>query len=427
MSETIPVKMNHHALRIGWYADKYFLRTQEILSKDFYDHKVHYQYFPRKDVILCGVNHVREIFKKCIGYYKDREKAWSMFQNLQAINPYEPDKTNHNIYNLNDWLDSLWVDKSDEVEIYMAREGTEIKSMEPVIGLIGNPKYFAHLETPTLGILAQQSAVATSVSDVVKMLNSNQSLLFFPARFRHYVINQASDGYAAVVGGSKFLSTDSNGEYLGYSEIETIPHLLIAAYGGNTALAALKFDEYIDSNIDRVILVDWKNDCIGTTLQVLSAYLIKSLCWSGKEEIINDPISSRHFIRDHSHMIKDVIGKGKGKVFGVRFDTSGNLVDKTFAYESYKGVCPELVKKARYEFDELGLQDLKIIVSGGFDIEKIEKFQNLNTPVDSYGIWSSIVNNFTVDFTADAVTLDGKSNAKIGRELKDWSKMTHII
>ena len=38
-----------------------------------------------------------------------------------------------------------------------------------------------------------------------------------------------------------------------------------------------------------------------------------------------------------------------------------------------------------------------------------------------FGIGSSIVNKFTVDFTADAVTLDGKPNAKIGRGLMNWS------
>jgi len=40
---TIPFtpKIPDNALRIGYYSDKYFLRTQEILMKDDYNHKVH--------------------------------------------------------------------------------------------------------------------------------------------------------------------------------------------------------------------------------------------------------------------------------------------------------------------------------------------------------------------------------------------------
>jgi len=431
--ENLP-KFNVNAMRMGWYADKYFLRTQEILSKDNYDGIVHYQYFPRKNCVVCGIPHVIDILKKCIGYYSNRNEAWQLFsaiKNFNVTGDIDSDLM-ANQYLLA--LENLWISKSHEVEIFSVKEGSEVLNMEPVIGLIGNPKYFAHLETPTLGVLAQQSAVATSVRRVLQALNPNQSLLFFPARFRHYA-SQAPDGYAAVVGGVKHMSTDSNGEYWGYSGIGTIPHLLIAAYEGNTALAALKFDEYIDPNIDRVILVDWDNDCIETTLQVILAMIqryfllnpwaadkgsMKQYCENIRKlstyEIIKE-------IRSYSHHFKGVIGKGKGKIFGVRFDTSGSLVDKTFTFESYKGVCPELVKKARAEFNDLGLHDLKIIVSGGFDLEKIERFQNLNTPVDIFGIGSSIVNKFTVDFTADAVTLNGVHNAKVGRGIGDWSKM----
>jgi nicotinate phosphoribosyltransferase len=429
-------KVNINALRIGYYSDKYFLRTQEILMKDNYDHKVHYQYFPRKDCVVCGIPQVLNIFEKCIGYYKDREKAWKYFRVMQNVDVYNCSK--HDIlgfYDLNEALNKLWVSKLNEVEVFAINEGSKVKNMEPVIGVIGNPKYFAHLETATLGVLAQQSAVATSVRSVVDSLNPNQSMLFFPARFRHYN-SQAQDGYAATVGGSKLMSTDANNAYWGYGDgIGTIPHIIIAAYGGNTALAALKFDEMIDPNVDRTILVDWDNDVIKTTLEVVLAMYVNRVskrrnyfdlineCKSLKKSSI---ILLEHQLRDMAHHIPEIIGKGKGKIYGVRFDTSGSLVDKTFTFESYKGVCAELVKKARITFDELGLKDLKIIVSGGFDNEKIDKFQELKVPVDMFGIGSSIVNKFTVDFTADAVTLDGKDNSKVGRKLMNWDRLTPV-
>jgi nicotinate phosphoribosyltransferase len=428
-------KIPDNALRIGYYSDKYFLRTQEILMKDDYNHKVHYQYFPRKNCVVCGIHQVLQIFESCIGFYANRPKAWELFSKLQKIDVFNCDFNEiREFYQLNDELNCMWTSARHLVEIYAINEGSEVKNMQPVIGLIGNPKYFAHLETATLGVLAQQSAVATSVRRVVDKLLDWQTMLFFPARFRHYN-SQAPDGYAATIGGISAVSTDANGEYWGYDGIGTIPHLLIAAYGGNTSLAALKFDEIIDPKIDRVILVDWDNDVIKTSLEVIIAMIKKqnkSLTGDGLREyceiLRNDPI---HLIiqrcRDNSHMFSNVIGKGKGKLFGVRFDTSGALVDKSLYPYSYKGVTPELVKKARQVFDEIGLQDLKIIVSGGFDSEKIERFQELQTPVDSFGIGSSIVNKFHVDFTADAVTLDGEHNAKVGRKLMEWEKMNLVI
>lgn len=83
--------------------------------------------------------------------------------------------------------------------------------------------------------------------------------------------------------------------------------------------------------------------------------------------------------------------------------------------ESSLGVCPELVWKARNSFDDMGMKDLKIIVSGGFNTDKIALFEKLKVPVDSYGVGSSLLKE-KVDITADIVEVDGKPCAKIGRQ-----------
>lgn len=424
-------KINYHAHRIGYYADKYFLRTQEILIKDKYEGIVHYQYFPRKDCIVCGIDHVIQLLKNCIGYYKDRDLAWELFKEMQAIDIYNcSDDELKQFKLLKDQLENLWVSEYHSCKVFAVKEGSHVKNMEPVIGIIGNPKYFIHLETATLGVLAQQSAVATSVRRVIDNLNENQTMLFFPARFRHYN-SQAPDGYAASIGGGKLMSTDANGEYWGYNGIGTIPHALIAAYGGNTAYAAYKFDEMIDPSISRTILVDWDNDCIKTTLEVILMMINVSL-YTLETSIKNSCLLNREkprytlekLCRDYSHIIPTVIGEGKGKIAGVRFDTSGSQTDFGINQWGEKGVCKELVYTARKVFDELNMKDLKIIVSGGFDDAKIGEFKNV--PYDMVGIGSSIVNKFTVDFTADAVMLNGLANAKIGRKLMDWTNLCKI-
>jgi nicotinate phosphoribosyltransferase len=60
---------------------------------------------------------------------------------------------------------------------------------------------------------------------------------------------------------------------------------------------------------------------------------------------------------------------------------------------------------------------VKIVVSGGFDTEKIRSFEELGAPVDSYGVGSSLLQGKN-DFTADVVRVGGRDCAKAGRSYK---------
>ena len=86
------------------------------------------------------------------------------------------------------------------------------------------------------------------------------------------------------------------------------------------------------------------------------------------------------------------------------------------------GVCPELVYRARQMFDEHGLHNLKIIVSGGFDVERIELFEKLAVPVDSYGVGSSLFKE-KIDVTADVIMVEGKPCAKVGRKAGNFERL----
>ena len=57
---------------------------------------------------------------------------------------------------------------------------------------------------------------------------------------------QAGSGYAAYIGGAVAVSTDEQGEWWGSRGLGTVPHALIAVYGGDTTVATLKFDEYVN-------------------------------------------------------------------------------------------------------------------------------------------------------------------------------------
>src|SRR5204862_5822221 len=165
--------------------------------------------------------------------------------------------------------------------------------------------------------------------------------------------------------------------------IGTVPHALVAAYGGDTVLASQKFAEHSDPSIRLITLVDFDNDCVGTSLQVARA--------------LGD------------------------RLYGVRLDTSETLVDKSVIPQmgTFKptGVNPALVRNVRRALDGGGFGHVKIVVSGGFTVEKIREFEQQKIPVDAYGVGSSLFQG-RFDFTADVVMLEGKPCAKIGRAFR---------
>ena len=106
------------------------------------------------------------------------------------------------------------------------------------------------------------------------------------------------------------------------------------------------------------------------------------------------------------------------KLWGVRLDTSEMLVDRALWEEmgDFKptGVNERLVQKVRAALDDDGFEHVKIVVSGGFTIEKISEFEQKGVPVDAYGVGSSLIRGSN-DFTADIVLTDGRPAAKVGR------------
>src|SRR2546427_8240840 len=78
------------------------------------------------------------------------------------------------------------------------------------------------------------------------------------------------------------------------------------------------------------------------------------------------------------------------------------------------GVNPQLVWNVRRALDREGFHGVKIVVSGGFTVEKIRHFEEQGVPVDMYGVGSSLFQG-RFDFTADVVRVEGKPVAKVGR------------
>ena len=69
--------------------------------------------------------------------------------------------------------------------------------------------------------------------------------------------------------------------------------------------------------------------------------------------------------------------------------------------------------------------DVKIVVSGGFNAERIRAFEAAHVPVDAYGVGSALIRGSN-DFTADVVLVDGRPCAKVGREYRPNPRLTPV-
>jgi len=275
----------------------------------------------------------------------------------------------------------LCSDDWDSLTVHALYDGDEISPWETVMTIEGDYTLFAHLETCYLGVLARRTLISTNVRRVVEAARG-KPILFFPARHDHHRV-QTGDGYAAHVAGAIGVSTDAQASWWGGRGIGTVPHALIAAYGGNTVLAATKFAESAPEDVNVVVLVDFENDSVRTSLEVARA-----------------------------------MGE---RLWGVRLDTSRTLVDRSLWNEmgdfDPRGVNERLVRKVRDALDENGFERVRIVVSGGFDVERIREFEAKDVPVDSYGVGSSLIRGDN-DFTADIVLTDGLPSAKVGRSYR---------
>jgi nicotinate phosphoribosyltransferase len=125
--------------------------------------------------------------------------------------------------------------------------------------------------------------------------------------------------------------------------------------------------------------------------------------------------------------VADALGE---RLWGVRLDTSELMVDRSLWHEmgSFKptGVNPVLVEKVREALDAAGHTGVHIVVSGGFDAEKIRHFESLGAAVDAYGVGSSLVRGAN-DFTADVVRVEGRDCVKAGRRFRPNPRLERVL
>jgi nicotinate phosphoribosyltransferase len=422
-------KLDSERMRAGWYSDKYFENITGMLQAlalrgyrfgghsermaalgvdprdvNIGDLEVEMQWFTRRRPfsVVAGVDKALAMLQLCTGY----------LEGATFVNTYE----------------QLEVEAVQDG--VLARYDGDPRDVRPVLKVRGRYRDFALLETPTLGALTRATRIATNVYNVL-VAARGKGVLFFPARFDAHEV-QAADGYAYNIAVQRYnrdygrqvrpvISTDAQGDWWGSLGGGTIAHAAIAAFLGDTVECMLAFAETRPVEIPRVALVDFDNDCVGTSLAVMDAM------WARYRELTD---AGRH---DDAR---------RYRLFGVRPDTGGTVRDVSVPPLGDKkldlGVNPRLVFALRHAIDgawtrwslppewEQRARDwcrhVRIVVTGGFDAAKIREFEQLGVPADIYGVGSSLFSNSDEegtnnDFTADIVRV------KVGGEWRELAKV----
>lgn len=332
-------------IKSGVYTDAYFTRAREVLRQEKRVPTVVMQFTGKDEGWVSGVDEAIAMFKLCAD-------DWSALT-VQAL-----------------------------------YEGDSYESWDTVLTIEGPYDNFGFLETLCLGVLGRRTRICTNAKMLCEAAQS-KPVMFFGARDDVYA-TQPGDGYAAMVGGVKLVSTPAQASLFGGNAVGTIPHALIAAFGGDTVKATKRFAEAIQG-VDVIALVDYDNDCVKASLEVARAF--------------------------------------DGQLWGVRLDTAENMVDKSIipqmgAFEP-TGVNASLVWNVRNALDAEGFGDVKIVVSGGFNEERIQAFEEEGVPVDAYGVGAALYDG-RFDFTADVVQVNGKPEAKAGRRLRENPRLERV-
>ncbi len=272
---------------------------------------------------------------------------------------------------LNDVLKLL---EGMKVDLYAMPEGTLFFPHEPVMVVVGNYLEFARFETTMLGFICHSSGVSTKAFKA-KLAAGDKSILSFGTRRQHPAL-AAMIERAAFIGGVDGVSNFAAEKYLGIESVGTMPHALIICFGDQVK-AWRAYNEIVDERVPRTMLIDTYCD-------------------------------------EKSEAVRAV--ENVERVDAVRLDTPS----------SRRGNIRKIIEEVRWELKIRGREDVKIVLSGGLDIDDVYELRDV---VDSFGVGTSIAGAEPIDFSMDIVERNGVFAAKRGKRsgmkqvYRDWEKL----
>ena len=222
----------------AWLSDRYFQRTAATLAHAGRSPRVTMQLFAKQRGIVAGVLEVIRMLQ------------------TELAEP-SPDGGHHSLH---------------DFTIETLLDGDPIAPWETVMWIEGPYVAFAHLETPYLGVLARRSLVASNVRRVIDAA-AGKPVIYMGARHDDWRV-QTPDGFAAMVGGAGAVSSHAGGAWWGARGVGTMPHAMIACFGGDVAAASVAFGRYVrahEPGTQVIALVDYNNDCAGDAVAAARA------------------------------------------------------------------------------------------------------------------------------------------------------------
>lgn len=233
--------------------------------------------------------------------------------------------------------------------VYAMPEGSLFKQVEPLLIVEGTYYDFATYETALLGILRHSSSISTKAARV-KLRALDKPVIFFGLRAVHPAIAPMVDR-AAYIGGLDGVAGEFSEETLKLKPTGTMPHALMLAVG-DSERAWRAFDEAVEPEVPRIVLVDTFDD---------------------------ERVETMKAVR--------VFGE---RLAGVRLDTPS----------SRRGNMKKIVQEIRWTLSLEGYKNVRIMVSGGLDEDRIEELKDV---VDAFGVGTSIAFPPSVDLSMDIV------------------------
>jgi len=357
------------------YADKYFLRSKEILQKHNLNPKVKLQVFIRKG--------------DC--------KVYGISEAVDLINTYAP-----------------------SAKIWALSDGDQIDPCETVMVIEAPVQDIIDLETMYLGVISSATTIMNDKRDIdlgeiklnmeaVTKLANPRPVMYMGARHWHY-LRDAEISKACFDGGASACSTDIGAGTVGKFGAGTIPHALEAIFhwrsidiGNKYNLkdnaisdavfnATAAFDKYIDPSVPRIALIDYSNREILDSLK----------CAIGLESL-----------------------------WGVRVDTCGeNFMQGVMPTTSNsKGVSIKGVYLLRKILNDAGFEHIKIVLSSGFaNPDKVRNFIEAEKECglqlfDMLGVGQVFYSRVS---TGDIIEVEGIPIHKVGRPFKNNSKLREV-
>lgn len=297
-------------------------------------------------------------------------------------------------------------------------EGQWVGAGEPLAYITGPLSKLVDLETLYLQKLG---AACVAANNAFTMCVELPDVTFLAMDARHcagtemaeimaYAASVGSEAAKRQVGAKGFIgnATDATAHFFGRDGgLGTMPHVLIG-YAGSTCRAAEMFVETFPGE-PITVLVDYYGREITDALTVCRRF--PEMASAGDLSLRLDTHGGR-FVEGLDTQESYAVLERHAPVAVRRYRSERELRTLTGT-----GVSAAAIFYFREQLDGAGFDNVKIVVSSGFDVAKCRVMADVGAPMDVIGTGSFLPENWAETFaTADAVAYDGKPDVKVGRE-----------